>query len=284
MTKHRKKYIKKQSMKISGIEISHPDKILFPEGKITKSDVARYYDKMAGHILPVLRNRPLTLERFPEGVQRQGFFQKHAQDYFPDFVERVTVKTKEGTVEEVMVNNRESLLYLVNQSAVTFHIWLSSKDHLEKPDKVIFDLDPSEEDFGKLKRGARLLKDALEKKEIQPQLMTSGKRGLHVFYPIIPDKGFDEVRREAKGLAEKLVEAHPNLFTLEVRKNKRGDKIFLDTLRNAYGQTGVCPYSLRPNASAGVATPLEWSELSRVSSGHQYSYKNIFRRLAAKNA
>jgi len=113
--------------------------------------------------------------------------------------------------------------------------------------------------------------------------MTTGKNGLHIFYSIRPDNGFDEVRSEARTVAESLVDAHPNLFTLEIRKKKRGNRIFLDTLRNSYAQSGVCPYSLRPINSAGVATPLEWKELGKISAGDHYTFNNIFRRLGARS-
>ena len=268
-------------MKIEGITISNPGKMLFPEKGITKGDLVAYYDKIAQYMLPYLKNRPITLQRFPDGIHKPGFFQKHAQDYFPDYIERIDVKTKDGRAEEILINNKKSLIYLANQSAITFHTWLSSKGSLEFPDKVIFDLDPSDRDFGKLKKGARLLKKALEDRGIHPSLITSGKKGLHIFYTIRPEKEFDLVRKEALELAESLVKASPGLFTLEIRKKKRGDRIFLDTLRNGYGQTGVCPFSLRPIESAGVATPLEWKELGKISAGDHYTFNNIFRRLGA---
>jgi len=270
-------------MKIADIEITHPKKVLFPEKNITKGDVARYYDKIAEYMLPYLHNRPLTLQRYPDGIGRQGFYQKHAQDYFPDFIERVTVKTREGTAEEIMVNNKKSLVYLANYGVIAFHIWLSTKERLDRPNKVIFDLDASGKEFGKLKQGARLLKALLQKQAINPNLMTTGKRGLHVYYEITPERPFEDVRGEARTRAQVLVDDNPGLFTLESRKNKRGDKIFIDILRNAFAQTGICPFSLRPNPSAGVATPLEWRELSRISGGDQFTYNTIFRRLAAKN-
>lgn len=270
-------------MKIEGITISNPGKIIFPDKGLTKGDVVSYYDRIAGYMLPYLLNRPVTLQRFPDGIDKPGFYQKHAQDYFPDYIERIDVKTKDGRAEEILINNKESLIYLANQSAVTFHTWLSSKGSLEFPDKVIFDLDPSDRDFSKLKKGARLIRKALEKEGMQPGLMTTGKNGLHIFYSIRPNKGFDEVRSEARELAESLVEAHPNLFTLEIRKKKRGNRIFIDTLRNSYAQSGVCPYSIRPINSAGVATPLEWKELGKISAGDHYTFNNIFRRLGARS-
>ena len=268
-------------MTIEDIEITHPDKVLFPQAGITKGDVARYYARISDYMLPFLKDRPVTLQRFPHGIDKPGFFQKHVQDYFPEFIERIRVKTREGHANEILVNNKKSLIYLANQLAITFHIWLSRKGSLEYPDKLIFDLDPSDTDFGKLRKGAGLLKDQLECTGYQPRLMTTGKKGLHIYAYIEPVKDFEQVRKEARELARKLADGHPELFTLEIRKNKRGNKIYVDIQRNAYGQTGVCPFSLRPIPTAGIATPLEWHELYKIASGDQYHYGNIFRRLGA---
>lgn len=269
-------------MKVAGMEVSHPKKVLFPELGITKGDVVAYYERIADRMLPYMKDRPLTLQRFPEGIHQPGFYQKHAQPHYPDYLERVSVKTREGRAEEILCNSKKSLLYLANLSVICFHTWCSRKGSLERPDKVIFDLDPSDNDFAKLRQGARLLRGRLQERGVAPQLMTTGKKGVHLFYSIAPTRDFETVRTEARELAEGLTHDHPELFTLEFRKEKRGSRIFLDTLRNAYGQTGVCPFSLRPEPNAGVATPLDWEELSRVSSGGQYTYTNIFRRLGTR--
>lgn len=171
-------------------------------------------------------------------------------------------------------------MYLVNQGVVTFHIWLSLKDKLHKPDRVIYDLDPSEKSFEKIKDAARKVRDLLQKHG--PQLMTTGKSGLHIYYEKRRNQDFDDVRAEAKKQADALVEMYPDLLTTETLKKKREGKIFVDYLRNAYAQTAVCPYSLRPIESAGVATPIGWHELSKIKSADQYNYDNIFRRLARK--
>lgn len=271
-------------MKILGIEITHPDKIMFPDLKFTKGDMVQYYGKIAPHMLPYLLERPLTLQRFPGGITKGGFYQKHAQDYYPDFIDRITVETEDGKAEEIMCNNEETLVYLANQGTVSFHPWLSRQNDLHRPDKVVFDLDPSDGvPFAKIKKAAKLVGELLRTKGIDPNLMTTGKSGIHVYYGIKPTLDFDKVREDTRDLAEQLVSGHPELFTLEIRKNKRGDKIFLDYLRNAYAQTSVCPFSLRPTQQAGVATPLRWKDLDTIKSAHHYSVKNIFRRLGAKS-
>ena len=269
-------------MEISGVEISHPEKVIFPKKNITKGDMATYYDKIADRMLPFLKDRPLTLNRFPAGIDKQGFYQKNASDYFPDFIKTVEVETEEGTNTQIICNNKKTLLYLVNQNTVAFHIWLSRKDKLRQPDKVVFDLDPPEDSFEKVKEAARVLRNFLRKKKKEPQLMTTGQSGFHLAYDIRRGKDFDELKKELRALAEEVTALRPDLLTTKIRKDQREGKIFVDYLRNSYAQTGVCPFSLRPNEEAGIATPLEWEELSKMESAYQYNYDNIFRRLGQK--
>jgi bifunctional non-homologous end joining protein LigD len=270
-------------MEIAGVEISHPDKIIFPSIDASKKDMLDYYDRIAERLLPHLKNRPLTLHRYPDGITESGFYQKKAQDYFPDYIDRIELEKEDGKITQVMVNDKKSLIYLVNQGTVGFHIWLSRKDKPKKPDRVIYDLDlpdDVENAFAKAKKTARVLREELSDRD--PQLMTSGKNGLHVWYEQRRTKTFEEQKDEIKAIAEKLAEEHPDLITVETRKDKRGDRIFLDYMRNNYAQTGVCPYSLRPTDNAGVATPIGWDELNNVEAGNHYHIKNIFRRLGAK--
>lgn len=269
-------------MKIAGVEISHPDKVLFPDKDIRKEEMIRYYDRIADKMLPFLKDRPLTLERFTEGADQDGFYQKQASDYFPDFIDRVTVKTKDGEIEQVVCNNKKTLIYLANQDTITFHIWLSKTDKINRPDKVIFDLDPAEGAFEKVKEAAKKIKSYYESKGKDCKLMTSGKSGIHVYYNKNRKEEFDNLREEVKSDAEEIVEQYPDLLTTKTRIKKRGGKIFLDYLRNSYGQTAVCPYSLRANQSAGVACPLEWDELSKIKSSDQYHINNILKRMAHK--
>ena len=257
-------------MKISGVEISNPDKVLFPKEKITKRQLVGYYEKMAEAMLPYLKNRPLTLHRFPDGVQEQGFYQKNASDYFPDFIKTVSVKTEEGANTQVYCNSKKSLIYLANQGTIGFHIWLSKIDKLHKPDKIVFDLDPPENSFKKVKKAARIIGDFFKEEGKDPQLMTTGQNGLHVWYTQRRTKNFDSVREEIKSLAQQMEKQHPDLLTTAVRKNKRDGKIFVDYLRNAYGQTSVCPYSVRPNKHAGIAKPISWEELEDLKAADQF--------------
>lgn len=269
-------------MEIESVEISHPDKIIFPKKKITKADMAAYYEKVADHMLPYLKDRPLTLQRFPDGIKESGFYQKSIADYFPEYIKTVEVETEEGSNTQIICNDKKSLLYLVNQGTVSIHIWLSRKDKLRQPDKVVFDLDPPEDSFDKVKEAAKVLKSYLKKHKKEPQLMTTGQSGLHLYYPIRRGKDFDEIKKEARKVAEEVTRLRPDLLTTKIRKDQREGKIFVDYLRNAYAQTVVCPFSLRPNEEAGIATPIEWEELSKLESASFYNLDNIFRRLGQK--
>lgn len=269
-------------MEFAGIEISHPEKLIFPEKKITKGQMADYYNRISERMLPFLKDRPLTLQRFPGGISEPGFYQKNASDYFPDFIKRVEVETEEGMNTQVVCNNKESLLYLVNQNTVAFHIWLSRKDKIKQPDKVIFDLDPPAGAFEKVKEAAKVLRNFLRKKKKEPQLMATGQNGFHLYYEIRRGKDFEEVKKEVRAMAQEVTALRPDLLTTNVRKDQRDGKIFVDYLRNAYAQTGICPFSLRPNETAGIATPLEWEELSALKSADAFNYNNIFKRYKVK--
>lgn len=265
-------------MKIAGIEISNPGKLIFPDAGITKLEMVQYYEKVAKRMLPFLKDRPLTLHRFPDGIDADGFYQKNGSDYFPDFIKTVKVKTEAGENTQILCNSKKSLIYLVNQGTVEFHIWLSKKDKLQKPDKVVFDLDPPENSFEKVKEAAKITGDFLREKGKDPDLMTTGKKGFHVWYAIRRTKTFDELRPALREWAEELKTQNPDLFTTSVRKDKRKGKVFIDYLRNAYGQTSVCPYSLRPNEVAGVAMPLAWKDLKNIKSADQITIMNRFNK------
>lgn len=261
-------------MKIAGIDISHADKILFPEAKISKLEMINYYDHIADKMLPYLKDRPLTLHRFPSGVESQGFYQKSISDYFPGFIKTISIKTEAGENTQILCNSKKTLIYLANQGTISFHTWLSKSDKLYKPDKIVFDLDPAENSFEMVKKAAQITGDFLSSKNKKPKLMTSGKHGFHVWYTQRRTQTFEELKPKLKAMAQELEHEFPELFTTEIRKNKRDGRVFIDYLRNAYAQTSVCPYSLRGNAEAGIATPLKWSELETIKSAHQYNLKN----------
>ena len=242
------------------VEIARPDKPLFPSG-ITKAQLARYYEQVAPAMLPHLTDRPLNLERFPDGIERQRIIQQQASDHFPSWVRRVNVPKARGSVDHVVARDAATLVYLAGQACITPHAWLSRADRLDRPDRLIFDLDPSGDDVAEVARAARIIGELLRELELEPWTMTTGSRGYHVMLPLQRRADFDSVRDFARGVAAVAVDRDPELFTLEQRKAKRGARILIDVMRNAYAHTAVAPYAVRPRPNAPVATPLNWDEL-----------------------
>ena len=278
----------KSTFEIDGYEIhlEHLDKILFPEDGITKADLVDYYKRMAATMLPHMYDRPLTMQRFPDGIQESGFYQKEAPDYFPDWIHRVSIRVEEeggAEQDQITCENAATLVYLANQACITPHIWLSRADKIDFPDKLIFDLGPPDHDFAPVRQAAKHLRDLLDSLDLQSFVMTTGSRGLHVVAPLDRTLNFDSVRDFAHRVAELLARRHPDQLTVAQRKQKRGERLLLDYLRNAYGQNSITPYALRHLPGAPVATPIEWPELDDPDLDSQsYNVKNIFRRLGQK--
>ncbi|WP_405242108.1 non-homologous end-joining DNA ligase [Lentisalinibacter salinarum] len=263
------------------VETSSEDKVLYPDAGITKGDVIEYYRNVAEYALPWAADRFLTLQRFPDGLGEDGFYQQARADYFPDYVEGVTAdRVGGGEVEHIVVRNAAGLVYLANQGTLTIHAWLSRRDRLHHPDRMVIDLDPPDDDFGPVRDAARLTADFLRELGLTPYVMTTGSRGLHVVVPLDRSADFDAVRDFARRAADLLAERHPDTLTAEQRKDKRQGRLYLDVMRNAYGQTAVMPYSLRAKPGAPVATPLAWDELGAGDlTAQRYHIGNLFRRL-----
>jgi bifunctional non-homologous end joining protein LigD len=267
------------------INIERLDKVLFPASEITKGDLIDYYNRMAGTMLPHMRGRPLTMQRFPDGVEESGFYQKEAPDYFPDWIRRVSIRVEEegGEQDQIICENAATLVYLANQACITPHIWLSRADKINFPDKLMFDLDPPDHDFAPVRQAAQDLHVLLADLSLESFVMTTGSRGLHVVVPLKRTLDFDSVRDFAHSAAELLAKRRPDRITIAQRKQKRQGKLFIDYLRNAYGQNSVAPYALRALPGAPVATPLDWSELDNPQLESQsYNLNSIFRRLGQK--
>ncbi len=259
-------------MKIGKVEITHPDKKLFPE--ITKREFIEYYNRISKKMLPFLKDRPLVMKRYPNNITKQGFFQKEMPDYFPNYIDSVKVNQKQGGKKQYpVVNNKEALIYIANQDCIEFHIWLSNNKLLEKPDKIIFDLDPSK-GFVQVYEGAKALKKILDNLKLNSFLMSTGSRGVHVIVPIKQELEFEKVKDIADKIAEKVVKENKE-FTREVRKNKRRGRLLIDTARNSYAQTGICPYSTRPTKFASIAAPLSWKQLKKDFNPQKFTIKNI---------
>ncbi len=247
------------------VEIRRPDKVLIPGGdaarEYTKGDLADYHRAVARHMLPQLRGRPLMLDRRPDGIDGPAFMQKNTPDNYPDWITRVEVGKEGGTVTHTVCDDTATLLYLVDQASITLHRWLSRADDVDRPDRLVFDLDPSGDDFEAVREAARWLGELLDELALPSALMTTGSRGLHVVVPLDGGQDFDTVREFAREVADTLADAHPDRLTTAARKKDRGDRLYLDVGRNAYAQTAVAPWTVRALPGAPVATPLTWEQL-----------------------
>ncbi|QGV77722.1 non-homologous end-joining DNA ligase [Streptomyces ficellus] len=243
------------------VDVHRPDKVLFPGDGITKADLADYYRSVAPFMLPHLRGRPLMLERHPDGITGPRFMQKDTPDSYPDWVHRVEVAKEGGTVTHTVCDDTATLVHLADQACVTLHRWQSKADRLQWPDRMVFDLDPPEDDFDAVRRAAHLLGELLDALKLPSHLMTTGSKGLHVIVPLDGHSEFDDVRAFARDVAEALAAAHPGELTTAARKQARGDRLYLDVQRNGYAQTAVAPYSVRARPGAPVATPMRWDQL-----------------------
>jgi len=264
---------------LAGVEIPRPDKEMFPG--VSKEDVARYYADIAETMLPHLSDRPVNMQRFPDGFTGQSFYEKRVPDHFPAWVHRVRVQTRDGSQEQVVVNDARTLVYLAAQACLTPHAWLSRTENLDSPDQLVFDLDPSGHDLDAVRHATRLTGEALEELGLTTFLKTTGSRGYHVVVPLQQADDFDAVRLFARDVASLLQSREPDLFTVEQRKEKRGARVYVDVMRNAYGQTAVPPYALRAREGAPVSAPIEWDELSRVAPD-KHTITTVKRRLAQR--
>jgi bifunctional non-homologous end joining protein LigD len=265
-------------------ELSHPDKLLFPDDGITKADLAAYYERVSEWMLPHVRGRPLSLQRFPDGIEGQGFFHKNVPDHYPDWVRRVKVDKAGGTVVHAVITGPDTLPYLVGQNAITPHVWLSRADRIRQPDRIVVDLDPAPgSDFGAVRQAARQAGELLREIGLEPFAQVTGSKGIHVWTPLRRRATFEDVKEFVTRFAELLAARHPDALTTEFRKAQRGGRILVDVLRNRYAQTTVPPYAVRPRPRAPVATPIEWDELSDSKlRPDRWNVKNVVRRLGAK--
>lgn len=267
------------------VEVTSLDRVYYPEAGVTKEDVLDYYERVAEVMLPHLEDRPLSLQRFPEGLAGDGFYQKGVPEHFPDWIGRAEVALKDGgTQPQVVVRDVATLIWLAQHGTLTFHAWLSRAPELHSPDRMVVDLDPEAEgDFDSVRRAARDVRALFEEAGLAPFLMVTGSKGLHLWAPLRPGPDFDEVRAFARELTEHLAAEHPDRYTTEIRKKKRRGRLFLDVARNAYAQTAVAPYSLRPRPGAPVATPLEWDELGSLEGPRRWTLRSVPRRLAHRD-
>ncbi len=266
------------------VEITNPDKVLFGKSGLTKQDLVSYYQAIAPFMMPYVKDRLVSMQRFPQGIHGEIFFQKNAGDYFPSWITRVPVAKQNGeTVDYVVIDKPETLVYLANQVCVP-HVWLSTKDNLTKPDRMIFDLDPAPHlNFAAIQDVAKKLKALLDELELPSFYMLTGSRGAHVVVPLKRIHSFEEVSEFAHDIAKVLAHQFPKLITVDMHKVKRGKRVFIDWLRNGFGATAVPPYAVRAREGAPVAMPVTWQELQKKGmSSEKYTIKNAMKRLSKR--
>jgi bifunctional non-homologous end joining protein LigD len=270
---------------IGGVRVTHPEKIWWPNEKITKGDVAAFYDRISNTLLPWLKDRPLTAERCPDGMTGPCFFQKNFPANAASGIPTVPIRAASTgkIVHYVVGGSKKALLTLVNLGCIAIHVMNCRKGSLDRPDWLAFDLDPSTGKFADAARAGLLLRALLDEWTLQSFPKTSGSRGLHVFVPLARGAGQDETRAFAAAIGERLAAKAPKLVTVEMSKARRGDRVFADALRNAFGQTIVPPYSVRRRPKAPVSTPLDWSEVDPKLDPSAFHLRVFEKRLASSD-
>jgi len=261
------------------ITVSKPDKVLIPPG-VTKADLARYHEAVAEAMLPFLDARPLNLERYPDGIAKRPIFTQRMPSHFPEWIGHATVDTNDGTATHVVARDAATLVYLANQACVTLHGWGSRADRIDRPDRLVIDLDPTRDDPSGVRRAAREMAALLTELGLTPLVLATGSRGYHLVVPLQRRQGYDDLRALARDIGRLAVARDPKHLTQEFLKKNRDDKIFVDTGRNRYGHTAVVPYSVRAREKAPVATPLAVEELkdSRMRAD-RFTIRSVLRRL-----
>jgi len=266
------------------VRLSSGDRVLFPESGVTKGDLFEYYGAVAPVLVPHLRDRPFTMKRWREGITGGSFFQKQAPKGIPDWIptQRFTTHPREGGSREVdfpLVNSREALLWMVQMHCIDMNAWYSRVDKPERPDFVLFDLDPPDGDFPLAVRAALLVREALEELELRSYVKTSGSEGIHVLVPITRRYGFAQAHAFAEAVSKRLAEQNPGVVTTEWLKAKR-DGVLVDYHQNGQGKTIASAYSVRPKPGAPVSTPLRWEEVTASLDPAAFTMDAVLERVA----
>jgi len=271
---------------VTRVELSSADRVLYPDDGVTKGDLFRYYDDIAGTLVPHLRDRPFTMKRWREGLGGGAFFQKQAPKGMPSWIATRQFRTwpREGEsrlVDFPLVNSREALLWMVQMHCIDMNAWYSRVDKPDRPDFVLFDLDPPEEPdaFALCIHVAQLVRRALEQLDLESHVKTSGADGIHVLVPIARRSTFEETYEFAELLSRQLEAEHPGEVTTEWLKKKRSG-VLVDHRQNGWGKTIASVYSVRPKTGAPVSTPLRWDELTADVRPRDFTMEVALRRVA----
>ena len=264
------------------VKFTNLAKVLWPRDGYCKEDLIDYYDRVADNLLPYLKDRPLSLKRYPDGIEGESFFQKHTPDYYPDWIQTHLVqfeRKKEKQVRFVLCENRATLLYLANLAAMEPHPWSSRVGSLNESDWAIFYLDPQTDDFNQVLRVARTLDKLLHGIGLRPYLKTSGSKGLHIYVPLADGYSYDQARMFCEGVARIVAHEHADIVTVDQVKERRGTRVYIDFLQSRRGQTSVAPFAVRPLPGATVSAPLQWDELSADIHPSQFTIQTLTNRL-----
>jgi bifunctional non-homologous end joining protein LigD len=263
------------------IEITHGERVLFPEIGVTKKDLINYYLNISNYILPLIKDRPITINCFPQGIESEGYFRQHPTQNLPTWLKTATLKKKDGSLmSHILCQDKKSLIYLINHNTITIHRWLSKYTAPTSPDIMVIDIDPPKGKFHVACKGAIFLREKANELGYKAFVMLTGAKGLHIVFPIIKKISFEDIRAILGNIILDLEHAYPNEFTSNIRKEKRDDFVYLDILRNSYGQTAIAPYSLKAEKEASIAMLTDWDELADpLLHPKKYNIFNIFSKL-----
>jgi bifunctional non-homologous end joining protein LigD len=260
--------------------VTHPDKVFWPEDGYTKLDLARFYDAVFPKLQPYVTERLMALERYPDGIHGERFFQKEAPSSLPADTPTKLIRHQNRAVHYVVGGSRETQIALVNLGCIAVHVWGSQAAHPRRPDWVVFDIDPGSGEFADAAKAGLLVKAGLEALGLTSFPKTSGSRGLHVFLPIQVGPEFDETRAFAEEFGQRLAAAHPDTLSVEQRLQAREGRVYLDPMRNAFGATVAAPYAVRPRQKAPFSMPLRWADVKASLVPSSFNLGNFEKRLA----
>jgi bifunctional non-homologous end joining protein LigD len=267
------------------LHLTNQNKIYFPEDDITKGEIVNYYDEVAETIMPYLKDRPQSLNRFPNGIHGKSFFHKDMDtEKIPSWLKTYTTisESNNANIDYLLCNDEATLLYMANLGCIEINPWNSTTKHIGNPDWMVIDLDPEQIDFKEVVKTALVVKDVLDEINAACYCKTSGATGLHVYVPLAAKYDYNSVRKFAELIAYTVNVRLPDTTSIERSLQKRQHRVYIDFLQNSIGQTLAAPYSVRPKPGATVSTPLEWNEVNEDLSPTQFTIKNIFDRLALK--
>ncbi len=264
------------------LKLTNLDKLYWKGDKITKGDMLRYYKSVSRYILPYLRNRPVMLRRFPDGINGLNFYQKNAGENAPNFVKTAKVQHEGRKISYIIVQDVKSLLYVANLGSIELHTFNASLKRLEKPDYMVFDLDPQGVSYDAVVDTAKALHEIFQELRMPSFCKTSGATGMHIYVPMHGQYDFKEVKHFASLIARLGKQRLPGITSIERNPQKRKKKVYIDCLQNEHMQTLVCPYSLRARPHAPVSTPLDWKEVKHGLDPAQFTIKNTMKRLSNK--